>query len=118
MTVRPIGFTLLYVLCALSIVIGIIKFLAIDKYAGHLRGQPARKEKIVKSYLSALKIYKFLVWMLPLYIAAPFLAYRNDRPGFFQLALVEFFLLVIGIQDYIFRRALLGKLQDKIRETK
>ena len=108
----PLIFKIIYGLSAFMIISGLMKYCTRNKIANLIQNYPEqRKEKIVRSYVNTLKVYKIMFWLSPVYlIIVPYIIYIYDQKDFTYLLIAMFFIYIYTLLDFFLRKSILSKI--------
>ena len=72
-----------------------------------------KKDALIKSYSTIVKIYKIFLWMFPLYlIVIPIIIYIYSHSNFIYFLIVMISIYVVILEDFIFRKSMISAYKN------
>ena len=72
-----------------------------------------KKEKYITSYSLLAKIYKLLLFLIPInLVAVPYAIYIYQPESFFHIFVIEVLVYVLIVDDLLYRRSVLIKIRE------
>jgi len=110
----PLWFKFFLGLFCFQIITGTIRHFKKNQFVSSIEKLPIeKKEKIIITFASVIKIHKLLLFILPIsLIGVPYAVYKYQPENFFHISVIEIMVYMMIINDLIFRRSVLMKLKE------
>ena len=115
MATIPLWFKIFLAFAGIATVSGVVNYFLKDKRVKYyLDLSDEKREKIIKSNLITIKLYRFLFWLSPVYLfLAPFIFYKYYPSDFLYYLVAMILIYLFALKDFLFRKSILKRITFK-----
>ena len=110
----PLWFDFFLGLFCFLMITGALRHFMKDKIVSAINRLPIeKKEKFITSYSSVVKIYKLLLFLMPIgLVVVPYIVYIYQPENFFHIFVLEVLVYVLIVEDLLYKRSVLMKIKE------
>jgi hypothetical protein len=115
MTTIPLWFKIFLAFAGITTVSGVVNYFLKDKRVKYyLDLSDEKREKIIKSNLLTIKLYRFLFWLSPVYLfLTPFIYYKYFPSELLYYLVAIVLMYLFALKDFLYKKSIVKKICHK-----